>query len=155
MNDLLAFVKSGELHLAPTDPNAALRAAVDAVGGGVDARYLEGAGPWPLDAARLQQALENVLRNAQQASPAGGRVEAEVALEGGRLHYRVRDAGAGITPGDEERIFEPFVTRKVRGVGLGLAVTRRIVELHGGRVRARNRAGGGAEFHIEVPRKER
>ncbi|MFP2912717.1 sensor histidine kinase, partial [Pyxidicoccus sp. 3LFB2] len=106
---------------------------------------------WPLDAGRLQQALENVLRNAVQASPAGQPVEARVEQEGRALVFTVKDHGPGIPAGEEERIFEPFVTGRVRGVGLGLAITRRIVELHGGTVSARSHANGGAEFRLTVP----
>jgi two-component system sensor histidine kinase HydH len=152
MNDLLAFVKSGELRREEADPNDVLRAAVEASGNGsVEARYLPGRTPWPLDSGRMQQALENVLRNAVQASPQGHRVEAAVGMEGRALVFTVRDHGPGIPAGEEERIFEPFVTGRVRGVGLGLAIARRIVELHGGTVSAKSHAGGGAEFRLTVP----
>ncbi|MBZ4420848.1 sensor histidine kinase KdpD [Myxococcus sp. RHSTA-1-4] len=154
LNDLLAFVRSGELHRADADPNDVLRAAVEATGeASVDAHYLPARTQWALDAGRMQQALENVLRNAVQASPAGQRVEARVEQEGRSLVFTVRDYGPGIPAGEEERIFEPFVTGRVRGVGLGLAITRRIVELHGGTVRARGHDGGGAEFRLTIPSK--
>lgn len=150
--DLLAFVKSGELRRAPVDPNEVLRAAIASAGAAtVDARPLVGAPKVEADADRLHQALENVLRNAIQASPDGRRVEASVEAEGRNVVFTVRDAGPGIAKGEEERIFEPFVTGRVRGVGLGLAITRRVVELHGGRVIAANRPEGGAEFRIVIP----
>ncbi|GEN09942.1 sensor histidine kinase [Myxococcus fulvus] len=152
MNDLLGFVRSGELRRSGTDPNEVLRAAVEATGeSSVEARYLPGHEKVELDAGRFQQALENVLRNAVQVSPAGQRVEVGVAQEGPALVFTVRDHGPGIPKGDEERIFEPFVTGRLRGVGLGLAITRRIVELHGGSVSARTHAEGGAEFRLTVP----
>ncbi|WP_408890573.1 ATP-binding protein [Myxococcus faecalis] len=152
MNDLLNFVRSGELRRSGTDPNEVLRAAVEATGeSSVEARYLPGHEKVELDAGRFQQALENVLRNAVQVSPAGQRVEVGVAQEGPALVFTVRDHGPGIPKGDEERIFEPFVTGRLRGVGLGLAITRRIVELHGGSVSARTHAEGGAEFRLTVP----
>ncbi|WP_223750018.1 MULTISPECIES: sensor histidine kinase KdpD [unclassified Myxococcus] len=152
MNDLLNFVRSGELRRSGTDPNEVLRAAVEATGeSSVEARYLPGHETVELDAGRFQQALENVLRNAVQVSPAGQRVEVGVAQEGPALVFTVRDHGPGIPKGDEERIFEPFVTGRLRGVGLGLAITRRIVELHGGSVSARTHAEGGAEFRLTVP----
>ncbi|MFY1830616.1 sensor histidine kinase [Myxococcus fulvus] len=152
MNDLLNFVRSGELRRSGTDPNEVLRAAVEATGeSSVEARYLPGHEKVELDAGRIQQALENVLRNAVQVSPVGQRVEVGVAQEGPALVFTVRDHGPGIPKGDEERIFEPFVTGRLRGVGLGLAITRRIVELHGGSVSARTHAEGGAEFRLTVP----
>lgn len=150
--DLLSFVKSGELRRAPVDPNEILRAAAAAAGGGaIDLRPLEGAPRIDADGDRLQQALENVLRNAIQASPDGKRVEASVAAERRSVVFTVRDSGPGIPKGDEERIFEPFVTGRVRGVGLGLAITRRVVELHGGRITASNRPEGGAELRLVLP----
>ncbi|QSQ25562.1 two-component sensor histidine kinase [Pyxidicoccus parkwayensis] len=152
LNDLLNFVRSGELRRVDADPNDVLRAAVETTGeASVEAHYLPSSTHWQLDAGRLQQALENVLRNAVQASPEGSRVEASVAQEGRSLVFTVKDHGPGIPPGEEERIFEPFVTGRLRGVGLGLAITRRIVELHGGTVSARSHANGGAEFRLTVP----
>ncbi|MCE9670405.1 ATP-binding protein [Myxococcus stipitatus] len=151
-NDLLAFVRSGELRRTGTDPNEVLRAAVEATGEArVEAHYLPGRERWELDAGRFQQALENVLRNAVQVSPEGRRVEVDAVREGSSLVFIVKDHGPGIPRGDEERIFEPFVTGRLRGVGLGLAITRRIVELHGGSISARTRAEGGAEFRLIVP----
>ncbi len=155
LNDLLTFVKSGELHKAPTDPNEVLRAAVQAAGEAeIDLTLLEGHRKWSLDPARMQQTLENILRNARQASPAGTRLEARVEAGRGQLVFTVRDRGPGIAPGEEERIFEPFVTGRIQGVGLGLAITRRIVELHGGTVTARTHPDGGAEFRITLPGEE-
>ncbi|MGA9524405.1 MAG: HAMP domain-containing sensor histidine kinase, partial [Myxococcaceae bacterium] len=155
LNDLLTFVKSGELHKAPTDPNEVLRAAVQAAGDAeIDVSLLEGNTKWSLDPARMQQTLENILRNARQASPAGTRIGARVEAGKGQLTFTVRDRGPGIAPGEEERIFEPFVTGRIQGVGLGLAITRRIVELHGGTVTARTHPEGGAEFRITLPGEE-
>ncbi len=152
MNDLLGFVASGELRRVDVDPNDVLRAAVESAGAWrVEARYLPTRTHWPLDAGRLQQALENVLRNAVQASPEERRVEVSVEQQEASLVFTVKDHGPGIAAGEEERIFEPFVTGRMRGVGLGLAITRRIVELHGGSVSARSHAGGGAEFRLTVP----
>lgn len=155
MDDLLMFVKTGELHRAPTDAAEVLKAAVRATG---EPSFQVSVPDHPvravLDADRLQQALENVLRNAVQASAEGGKVHASVAEEKGEVVFRVRDSGAGIPAGQEERIFEPFITDRIRGVGLGLAITRRIVEQHGGGISAHNRPEGGAEFQIRIPKGE-
>ena len=152
LTDLLAFVRSGELQWAEADPDQVLRAAVDAVDPArIDVVPLGTGGAWRMDAGRIQQALENLLRNAVQASPDGARVQARVEAGPGTRTFVVRDLGTGVAPGDEERIFEPFVTRKVRGVGLGLAITRRIVEQHGGTVTVRNHSEGGAEFRLALP----
>jgi two-component system sensor histidine kinase HydH len=99
----------------------------------------------------MRQVLENLLRNALDAAPPEAPVEIVASTEPAGLVFTVRDRGPGIPPGDLERIFEPFVTGRVRGTGLGLAVARRIVDLHGGRISVRNRDGGGAEFRVVLP----
>ncbi|MDQ3262585.1 MAG: ATP-binding protein [Myxococcota bacterium] len=155
MNDLLLFVKSGALRRAPVDPAAILRAAVETTDPTrIDLQLPATVQTARLDPERLRQALENVLQNALQASPPGGRVTAQLRWEGGEVIFSIRDTGPGITAGEEARIFEPFVTHKIKGIGLGLAITRRIVEQHGGQILARNRETGGAEFELRLPSRE-
>jgi len=150
--DLLDFCRTGPLKRRPADPAALLAAAADAVDASRVRVAREGApAAWPLDTARLQQVLTNLLRNACQASPDGRPVEAGVTVESGRLVFEVRDFGAGIPAGDEERIFEPFYTTRTQGTGLGLGVARRIVELHGGTITAENHPEGGARFRVSIP----
>ena len=150
VDNLLDFARSGGLERAPLDPaevlcaaaeDASPRATLDLDGAPVS---------WSLDGVRLRQVLENLLRNAEQASP--GKVTASVRVDHDRLIFTVSDRGAGIPEGETERIFEPFHTTKTRGVGLGLTVARRVVELHGGTITARNQAEGGAAFEIVIPR---
>jgi len=148
-NDLLDFVRTGDIRRAEVDPAALLRASaasVDAASIEVDG---EGAPPsWALDAERLRQALTNLLENAVQA---GAPVRATVAKSDGHLVFEVRDAGPGVPPEDLERIFEPFFSRRPRGTGLGLAVAKRMVELHRGTITVANAPGGGAVFRVELP----
>jgi two-component system, NtrC family, sensor histidine kinase HydH len=111
---------------------------------------------WSLDPDRLRQVLSNLLRNALQASPPDEPVEVTVAggrsAHGPELRIVVRDHGPGLPAGREKEIFEPFVTNRTRGTGLGLAVARRIVELHGGTLVGRNGRAGGAVFETRIPR---
>jgi two-component system sensor histidine kinase HydH len=149
---LLAFVRTGTIQRQAADPVAIVRAAAEEV----DPRRIEldtQAAPahWQLDAARMQQVLSNLLRNAVQASPAGASVFARVAAEPNALLYEVRDVGTGIPPGQEALIFEPFHTQRPLGNGLGLAVARRVVELHGGSIQASNHPEGGALFRVRIP----
>jgi two-component system, NtrC family, sensor histidine kinase HydH len=149
---LLAFVRTGTIHRAQTDPVAIVRAAAEEV----DARRIEldaqtAPSSWSLDAARMQQVLSNLLRNALQASPAGSPVFARIATDEKGLLYEVRDVGTGIPPGQEATIFEPFHTNRPLGNGLGLAVARRVVELHGGSIHASNHPQGGALFRVRIP----
>jgi two-component system sensor histidine kinase HydH len=150
-SDLLDYARSGTLDPRPVDPKAILRECAEAVDPERIVIHVSGAPDrWRLDPARMRQALGNLLRNAVQASPEGAPVDASVYADGGRLVFEVRDRGSGIAPGDEQRIFEPFYTSKVRGTGLGLSLVDRIVKQHGGTVDAGTAAEGGAVFRISL-----
>ena len=99
----------------------------------------------------MQQVLSNLLRNAVQASPVGAPVFARISTEEKALLYEVRDVGTGIPPGQEAAIFELFHTNRPLGNGLGLAVARRVVELHGAGIEASNHPQGGALFRVRIP----
>jgi two-component system sensor histidine kinase HydH len=150
VTNLLDFVRGGPISRAPVDPAELLFLAAEDAAPKAELE-LEAAPPsWSLDSVRIRQVLENLLRNAAQAAE-GGRVWASVLQEGNSLIYSVRDEGPGLPAGPKEAIFEPFFTTKTRGVGLGLTVARRIAELHGGELTARNRPDGGAEFRVVIP----
>jgi len=153
--DLLDFARTGPMDLRPINPVALLRASAAQVSeGAIGVDGQTAPERWLLDERRFGQAvLVNLLRNAVQASPPGRPPEARVMLEGGRLVFQIRDFGPGLPAGAEERIFDPFFTTRTTGTGLGLAVARRIVELHGGRIVAANALEGGALFRIELPRR--
>ncbi len=153
--DLLEFVRTGKIDPVRTDPGAPLRSAAGEVSSErIDVDTSDAPKSWSLDSDRMQQVLANLLRNAVQASPAGKPVSARVSSDKGALIYEVRDHGEGIPPGEETSIFDPFRTTRVRGTGLGLAVAKRVVELHGGTIRAHNQSAGGALFRIRLPNKE-
>jgi two-component system sensor histidine kinase HydH len=150
---VLAFARTGTVDRIRTDPAVVVRTAVEALGDVRATVHLPADTPlWPLDGVRLEQAVANLVRNALQSSPPDQPVEVTLAVDGDRLTIDVRDHGDGIALGEEERIFEPFHTTRTRGTGLGLTVSRRIVEGHGGTIRARNHPTGGAVFAIELPR---
>ncbi len=110
------------------------------------------------DAGRLQQVLTNLLSNAIKFTPQGGTVEVSLAQAGDRVRLAVRDDGAGIAPEFLPHVFERFTqadtssTRRAGGLGIGLALVRNIVELHGGAVRAESAGKDrGATFTVELP----
>ncbi|HXK08844.1 MAG TPA: ATP-binding protein [Vicinamibacteria bacterium] len=111
--------------------------------------------PLALDAARIEQAFENLLANAAQHAPRGSsiRVIGDLVTDDGEAFVRcaVEDEGPGLPPEDLGRVFEPFFTRRKGGTGLGLAIVRRTVEAHGGRITAENREGRGARFTVWLP----
>jgi signal transduction histidine kinase len=106
---------------------------------------------WPLDGSRMRQALGNLLSNARQSAPAARAPRATVAGRDGSRVFEVRDFGPGLPHGSEDRIFEPFFTTRASGTGLGLAVARRVAEMHGGAITASNHPEGGAVFRILIP----
>jgi two-component system sensor histidine kinase HydH len=150
-NDLLAFARSGEIRVAAADPVALLRAAAEAAAPGrVDLADADAPRSWPLDADRMRQVLVNLLENAAEMSD--GRIDAAVTRGPSGLRFVVRDHGPGLPDGELARVFEPFFTRRTHGTGLGLAVCKRLVELHGGTLTATNPDGGGAAFTIDLPK---
>lgn len=149
---LLDLVRSSSVSPAPSDPGRLLREAAEAVAPErVDLDLARAPSRWPLDALRMEQVLKNLLQNAVQASPPGERVLASASEERGELVIRVRDHGAGLPAGSAEALFEAFHTTRTHGTGLGLAVARRIVELHGGRILAETHPEGGALFTLWLP----
>jgi two-component system sensor histidine kinase HydH len=104
------------------------------------------------DRDRIKQVLLNLVLNAIEAMPSGGRLTLGAAASGPALTLTVTDTGSGIPPDLLPRVFEPYVTSKTRGLGLGLAIARRIVEAHGGRIEAESGAGQGACFRVTLPR---
>jgi signal transduction histidine kinase len=104
-----------------------------------------------VDAAQLQVVLFNLLVNAAQAVGGQGRVEVTVDTDTEWCEIRLRDDGPGIDPDIRQRLFEPFVTTKHRGSGLGLATAKRVVEMHQGTLTAGSRDAGGTELLIRLP----
>jgi PAS domain S-box-containing protein len=110
------------------------------------------------DATRLAQIITNVLDNAVKFTPSGGSVDVEVGRDGQEAVLRVRDTGVGIDPETLPRIFELFaqaeqpMDRSAGGLGVGLTLTRRLVEMHGGTITAASDGHGcGAEFTVRLP----
>jgi two-component system sensor histidine kinase KdpD len=111
-----------------------------------------------VDALLIQQVLLNLLENAEKYSPPNAPIEISASSMDRKVTIEVGDRGPGLPQGDEKRIFEKFyrspAARSRSGVGLGLTICRGIVELHGGKIWARNRDGGGAVFGFSLPLEE-
>jgi two-component system, NtrC family, sensor kinase len=105
----------------------------------------------PVAEAQVRQALLNLLRNAREAMPNGGRVLVKLLqAEGGGLDLIVDDEGVGMPATTRERLFEPFFTTKQHGTGLGLAITRQIAEAHGGGIRVEPREPKGTRIVLHL-----
>lgn len=104
-----------------------------------------------VDPGQLRQVVINLLLNAVEHSPPGGDVVIAAATSAAAATIRVSDSGPGIPDELQDSIFEPFVSTRETGLGLGLSICRRIVETHAGTMAVRNRTSGGAEFVVTLP----
>jgi signal transduction histidine kinase len=108
------------------------------------------------DERKIKQVLLNLLSNAIKFTPDGGRIEVRARAVDGSAEVSVSDTGVGIAPEDQEAIFEEFrqvgtAAKKVEGTGLGLALSRKFIELHGGRVWVQSEVGAGSTFTFTIP----
>ena len=154
-----------QLKVVPLDLVTIVDGALDAVRPALEAKEIKietlidaGLRMITGDPDRLQQVVWNLLSNAAKFSPHGGKVEIHVTQTGGNVQIRVSDTGPGIAPDFLPHVFERFrqgdgsTTRTHGGLGLGLAIVRHLVELHGGIITAENRqTGTGAVFTVKLP----
>jgi signal transduction histidine kinase len=119
----------------------------------IDARLGEFQG----DERKVKQILLNLLSNAVKFTPDGGRVDVLARLDTDSVEIAVRDTGVGIAPEDQAALFEEFKqvgrdgVRKAEGTGLGLALAKKFVELHGGKIRVQSAPGSGSTFTVSLP----
>jgi signal transduction histidine kinase len=170
INDILDLskIEAGkmELDLARFDLSLALQGAVTlvrerAARNGVRlALDSDGVGEWIADERKLKQVLLNLLSNAVKFTPEGGRVNLSARRENGAIEISVADTGVGIAEEDRAQVFEEFrqaggnYRRKSEGTGLGLALAKRFVELHGGEIRLRSALGEGSTFTFTLPERK-
>jgi signal transduction histidine kinase len=122
----------------------------------VDAKFPPGPCPVVGDKVLLQQVVVNLVVNAMDAMaatpPASRQVVIRNAMTAESVEISVQDNGSGLSPELDGRLFEPFVSTKSDGLGIGLTITRSIIDMHDGTIDARNNAGGGATFRFTLPR---
>lgn len=104
-----------------------------------------------LDKEQIKACILNVVLNAIQAMPSGGRLFISASVSGGFVSLRIKDTGEGIREEDIDKVFNPYFTTKTAGIGLGLAITKRIIEEHKGRIDIESSYGNGAIVSIEFP----
>jgi two-component system, NtrC family, sensor histidine kinase HydH len=153
MSVLLDFVRDGPLDVRAVTPTVVVeRALVDLPKDRIHVDLSRAPATLHVDAERTSLALRNLLQNAVQATPDGADpVEVRVEASGREVVIEVRDHGPGLATGAEAQIFDPFMTTKIRGTGLGLTIARRIAEQHHGRLTGVTHGEGGAVFRLVLP----
>jgi two-component system NtrC family sensor kinase len=155
----LRYVRLPRPKLMPEDPSALVSAVMEfarselaLAGITLELDAPPGLPEIAADENQLRQALLNLVRNAREAMPDGGRLQVAVAATAeDRVNLKVTDSGAGIAPQHLGRIFEPFFSTKEKGTGLGLALVQHIVTEHGARIEVRSAGQRGTVFELSFP----
>jgi signal transduction histidine kinase len=155
VSDLLEFSRSRSPMLADVDlselVDEALSVAPSPSGIEVDWAPPDSPAIARADRDQLRQVILNLITNAYDAMPDGGRLVVRTTAADGTVRIEVSDSGTGMDEATVERIYEPFFTTKTRGVGLGLAVSRRLVEAHSGQLDVTTQPGRGTSFVVDLP----
>jgi two-component system sensor histidine kinase HydH len=147
----LDFARPLEPHRQPVDVTKIIDRAAQRAGVPIIRNYSPDVPPLNIDAELMEQVFLNLLTNASQASPAGAPITAVTRADDGLADISIVDRGCGIPPDKIDTIFNPFVTTKQNGVGLGLAIVSRIVDGHGGKMAVESAPGKGSVFHVLLP----
>jgi two-component system, NtrC family, nitrogen regulation sensor histidine kinase NtrY len=150
------FARMPRPQLARLDVNAVVSRALDLYRPRADSVAIEAAlgGALPQvngDKDQLGRALGNLISNALDAMPDGGRLAVRTAAAPGVVTVEVEDSGPGLTEDQKTRLFTPYFTTKKGGTGLGLAIVQGIVSDHGGRIQVRSEPGHGTSFTLVLP----
>lgn len=158
IRDLIELARPGELRLVPADLNAIIRAVIRQLDARLTHRKVSTSLTLPdrlpqamVDPERFAQVLTNVFVNAIDAMPTGGTLTVSTRSDGAEVTIEVDDDGVGIDPGMVTRVFDPFVSTKPEGVGLGLVNAKAVVEGHGGRIALTPRQPRGTRAKIILP----
>lgn len=158
ITQLLDLIRDRPLAKQPVDLGAVASDAVSALEAPatmtLELHGFDAPCPTVGDPTQLRQAVLNLVENAFHAAGPTGRVSVTLRCEAANVEVHVDDSGPGVDPSIRNRLFEPLVTTKAKGIGLGLALVRRITERHGGRVLASRGPLGGARFTLILPRAE-
>jgi len=164
VNELLDYTREIALRVDDYDVGLIARSAVEALEGErrsrgasivvEEAAAAKGGLVAAVDGVRLKQVVTNILRNALEACrPGEGRIALRLAEEDGLVRIEVCDNGPGMAPEEVDKVFVPFYTTKAQGVGLGMPIVKRLVELHQGEISIRSRPGEGTTVSVVLPRR--
>ena len=158
LSDFLRFAKGGSLELLEQDINQVVDEVIDFIAPEAKRNGIEVVRDYApdlpivrLDTGLIKQAILNIIINAQQAMPQGGRLSVSTSHKEGHVHIGVTDTGTGIPRRHQDKIFQAYFSTKKKGTGLGLPTARRIVEGHGGSISVESTEGKGSSFIIRLP----
>ncbi len=159
IQDFLSFAKPAQPSFRVVDSNQMLRDCLERFERRPEAAGMPVVQEIPpescisyLDPDLCARAIDNILKNALEASYGKGVIQVDACCRDAFWQVEISDDGSGIPADMLDKIFDPFVTTRSKGTGLGLAYTAQVIQAHGGRIRAENRSTKGARFSIELPR---
>jgi signal transduction histidine kinase len=155
INDLLSFARDKKPALQKTQINTVVQDAIsrtalpDKVA--VITELWDYLPPLMADPGQIEQVFINMISNAAQAMSDGGRLEIATRTEDGCIVTEFKDNGCGISEENLGKLFEPLFTTKAKGIGLGLAVSKRLIEAHRGTIEVESQVGKGTTFRVKLP----
>jgi len=157
INDLLGFSRVGKPSVSPTQINNVIEDALShtTIPENIELiKKLDAELPQvEIDTSQIQQVLVNMISNAVQAMPEGGKLIIGAREKDGFIEVRIADTGCGIPQEAIDKIFDPLFTTKAKGIGLGLAVCKAIIDRHEGKIEVKSQVGKGTTFIIKLPLK--
>ncbi len=161
VTDFLSYGRPAKLKLRELDARTLIQEVRDLVITKADEQGVRiqiesnGSGDTKLvaDAEQLKTCFSNLMINAVQAMPGGGELDINLLPDGDKIEIEFNDTGIGILPEALEQIFEPYYSTKETGIGLGLPLTKKIIEEHGGQIEVESEVGIGTSFIVTLPRK--
>jgi signal transduction histidine kinase len=154
VKDLLEYSRAIKLDLSESTPKSIVKEALALVNIPANVQVLDFTEDTPkitVDIDKMKRTFVNLIKNSCDAMPKGGKLTAKSRKTRGNMEFSFADTGAGVPKETLERLFTPLFTTKARGMGFGLAICKRIIEAHGGRISAESTLGKGTTFTVSLP----
>jgi signal transduction histidine kinase len=154
VDDLLEYSRAIGLNLSESNPKAIVKEALELVNIPANVQVLDFTEDTPkitVDIDKMKRTCVNIIKNAFDAMPEGGKLTVKSRKARGNVEFSFTDTGAGVPKETVERLFTPLFTTKARGMGFGLAICKRIVEAHGGKISVESTVGKGTTFTLTIP----
>ena len=158
VDQLLGYARSTEPHFAPVDLNDLIdnilllcRSKLKHADVTLHKHLAAKLPAIRADRGQIEQLCLNLILNAVEAMPHGGDLTVRTGARDGAVQLNFQDSGVGMTPEQREKLFQPFLTTKAQGTGIGLAIVQKIIESHRGQIEVESKPGGGTTFQITLP----